>query len=373
LIPKIYELPPGLVEFPMDSVSGGKGKIPIRKKEIYRVTQTVSKYDLKCIVVVPKSSMYELPDYLFRMYILYICLSLVAGISLSLYFANNSNKQIRTILAIFNSAKEGKFHVVENRMPVIKNSYQYILYNIINAFIEKDYLTTQLSERKYKARLDEMVALQSQMHPHFLFNTLQTINMKVLSLGKGPNEASYMIEHLSSILRYSMHDPSRFVRLEEEIAQARSYMAIQSIRYKDAIKVTWKYDEGILNFGTLRLLFQPLLENSIVHGMKEQEIPGEILIVLEEEQNYLSATVADTGAGIPEDALKKIRENLARQDDQFEHIGLYNTERRIKLAFGDAYGISIDSETGYGTIVQIKLPKFRFADPADSRRPLSPK
>jgi two-component system sensor histidine kinase YesM len=304
--------------------------------------------------------MYELPDYLFRMYILYICLSLAAGIGLSLYFANNSNKQIRTILAIFNSAKKGKFHVSDNRMPVIKNSYQYILYNIINTFIEKDYLTTQLSERKYKGRLDEMMARQSQMNPHFLFNTLQTIQMKALSLGKGPNEVSYMIEHLSSILRYSLHDPSRFVRLEEEIAQAKSYIAIQSIRYKDAIKVTWKYDASILNFGTLRLLFQPLLENSIVHGIKEQEIPGEILIVVEEEQDYLSVTVADTGAGIPEETLKKIREDLAKQEDRFEHIGLYNTDRRIKLAFGDAYGISIDSETGYGTIVQIKLPKFRF-------------
>jgi two-component system sensor histidine kinase YesM len=294
------------------------------------------------------------------MYILYICLSFIAGISLSLYFANNSNKQIRTILAIFNSAKEGKFHVSEIPMPVIKNSYQYILYNIINTFIEKDYLTTQLSERKYKGRLDEMIALQSQMNPHFLFNTLQTINMKALSLGKGPNEVSYMIEHLSSILRYSLNDPSRSVRMEEEIDHAKSYIAIQSIRHKDAIRVTWKYDESILNFGIPCLLFQPLLENSIVHGIKEQEIPGEILVVAEEESDHISITIADTGAGIPEAELKNIREGFEKQDDRFEHIGLYNTNRRIRLAFGDSYGISIDSEVGYGTIAQIKLPKFRL-------------
>jgi two-component system sensor histidine kinase YesM len=103
-----------------------------------------------------------------------------------------------------------------------------------------------------------------------------------------------------------------------------------------------------------------LLENSILHGIKEQEFLGEILIVVEEELDYLNITVADTGIGISEEILVKIRDGLEKQDDYPKHIGLYNTNRRIKLAFGDSYGISIDSETGYGTIVQIRLPKFRL-------------
>jgi two-component system sensor histidine kinase YesM len=347
LMPHILSLTPGTSEFSYD-------------KKIYTIAQNVSKYDLKCISVVPNSTLYELPNYLFRMYLLYIVVSLLVGISLSLYFAHNSNRHIRTILSIINSAKEGKFQAPENYTRAIKNSYQYILYNIINTFIEKDYLTMQLSERKYKGRLDELIALQSQINPHFLFNTLQTINMKAMSLSTVQNDVSYMIEHLSSILRYSLSDPSGLVRLEEEISNAKSYLAIQSIRYKDTIRVKWEYNESILNFGTIKLLFQPLVENSIYHGIKEQEEPGEILIIVKEGQDTIHITVADTGAGIPPDMLKTIQEHLEKQDDQFEHIGLYNTNRRIKLTFGEGYGISIDSQAGCGTIVQIRLPKIQL-------------
>jgi two-component system sensor histidine kinase YesM len=347
LLPRILDLASDVSEFCWD-------------KNTYTAAQNVSKYNLKCISVVPNSTLYELPDYLFRMYISYIAVALLAGISLSMYFAHNENKQIRTILAIINSAKEGKFHPPERYTRVIKNSFQYILYNIINTFIEKDYLTMQLSERKYKGRLDELIALQSQINPHFLFNTLQTINMKAMSLGNVQNDISYIIEHLSSILRYSLTDPSGLVRFEEEISNAKSYLAIQSIRYKNKIHVTWKYEESILKFGIIKLLFQPLVENSIYHGIKEQEEPGEILVVVEEEDELLNITIADTGAGIPEDVLKDIRRRLEMQDDQFEHIGLYNTNRRIKLTFGDAYGISIESEADYGTIVQVKVPKIQL-------------
>ena len=353
LLSHIHGLPSGVAEFSL--VPPGRSR-----REVYVVTQAISNNNLRCIVVVPRSSMFELPDYLFRMYILYICVALIAGLSLTLYFAHNYNKQIRTIISIFESAKEGKFIASENRAFEIKNSYQYILYNIINTFIEKDYLSTQLSERKYKGRLNELLALQSQMNPHFLFNTLQTINMKALSLGQGHNEVVYMIEHLSSLLRYSLTDLSGYVRLEEEISNAKSYIAIQSIRFKDAIKLTWKYDDSVLNFMTIRLLLQPLIENSILHGLNEHEITGEILIAIEEEPDYLSIVVADTGIGIPENRLKDIRKELEKEDDQHDHIGLFNTNRRIKLAFGDIYGISIESENGYGTIVQIKLPNIKL-------------
>jgi len=352
LLPYIQSLPPGVNEFSMIPAHGSR-------REVFTVIQTAPQNNLRYIVAIPNSSMFELPNYLFRMHVLYICIALLVGLGLILYFSHNSNKQIRTIISIFESAKEGKIIAPESRALVIKNSYQYILHNIINTFIEKDYLVTQLSERKYKEQLSELMALQSQINPHFLFNTLQTIYMKALSMGNGRNEVSNMIEHLSALLRYSLDDPSGFVRLEEEIAKAKCYITIQSIRFKDAIKITWKYDDSVLDFTSIRLLLQPLLENSILHGLKEREIPGEILIVVEEEADYLSITVADTGIGIPENTLNEIRKGLDSQDDQFDHIGLYNTNRRIKLAFGNSYGISIESENGYGTIVQIKLPKIR--------------
>jgi two-component system sensor histidine kinase YesM len=183
--------------------------------------------------------------------------------------------------------------------------------------------------------------------------------MKAIGLGGTvQNEVTYMIEHLSSMLRYSLADPTELIRLEEEISNVKSYLAIQSIRYKNLIRVRWEYNESVLNLGAIKLLIQPLVENSIYHGIKEQENPGEILIVIEEEQDILNITVADTGIGIPVDILKNIQEQLNKSNDQFEHIGLYNTNRRIKLRFGESYGIMIESEAGFGTIVRINLPKI---------------
>ena len=329
-----------------------------RGEKVYTVAQVGSKYGLKYLSVVPNLTLYRLSDYLFKLNILYILVSLLLGIGLSLYLARNANRQIRTILDIIQAAKLGKLENPERFGKTIRNSYQYILYNVITTFMEKDYLKIQLSERQYKSRLDELVALQSQINPHFLFNTLQTMNMKAMSLGGINNEVSEMLEHLSLILRFSLSDPGGLVRLEEEISHAKSYLAIQSIRYKDAIRVRWDYEESVLRYGTIKLLLQPFLENSIYHGIKELGKPGEIAVSLRAAEETLLIEIADTGIGIRPDQLAKLREQLEKTDEHFEHIGLFNTNRRIKLTFGEAYGFTVESEEGVGTRVFITLPKI---------------
>ena len=183
--------------------------------------------------------------------------------------------------------------------------------------------------------------------------------MKAMSLGPAKNDVSYMIEHLSLILRYSLSDPAGMVPLNEEIAYAKSYLAIQSIRYRDKIRIRWNYDESVAQYGTIKLLLQPLLENSIYHGIRELEVTGEIAIEIAETENALAITVADTGVGLGPEKLQEIRRKLLVSDEHYEHIGLYNTNRRIKLTFGDAWSMSIDSEAGVGTRVRITLPKVR--------------
>ena len=345
LLPEMLTLPPEISELR-------------RGDKVYTVAQTRSKYGLKYLSVVPKLTLYRLPDYLFKLNILYVLVSLSIGFGLSIYLARNANRQIRTILDIIQSAKQGRLEDPDSFARKVGDSYQYILYNIISTFMEKDYLKVQLSEKMYKGRLDELVALQSQINPHFLFNTLQTLNMKAMNLGGVDNEVSKMLEHLSLILRYSLSDPGGLVRLEEEVSHAKSYLAIQSVRYKDAIRVRWAYDEGILKFGTIKLLFQPFLENSIYHGIKELGRPGEITISIREDGENLLAEIADTGVGIAPERLTELRTKLLRTDEHFEHIGLFNTNRRIKLTFGEAYGFTVESEPGAGTRVLVTLPKI---------------
>lgn len=321
----------------------------------YTVAQLHSKYDYLYVSVVPNDVLYRLPNYLFRLNVAYILAALLAGVLLSLTLARKSRLQIRTILDTIESARNGHLKALTAPSRNIRNSYQYILYSVISTFIEKDYLQVQLSERNYKSRVDELIALQSQLNPHFLFNILQTVHMRALALTEG-TEISEMIEHLSRILRYSMGDPRKIVSMREEIDNAKSYLAIQMARYKDKIRVRWDYEDTILEESTIKLLFQPLVENSIYHGIREQPHPGEIVISVEAIGDLLHVTVGDTGVGIDPQRLSEIQRHLRETTGDFEHIGLYNTNRRIRLMFGPEYGVTIESEPGVGTIVHVTLP-----------------
>jgi two-component system sensor histidine kinase YesM len=330
--------------------------------QTYTATSVYSDSDqlLKCVSIIPNRMLYRLPNYLFRLNILYIIISLGAGIGLSLYFAYSSNKQIKTIMNIINSAKEGKLNPPGKYGGVFKSNYHLILIDLINTFIEKDFLKIQLSERLYKSKAAELSALQAQINPHFLFNTLQTINMRIAALGEAGKDVTFMLDHLSLILHYSLSNPRGTVFIEEEISYAKSYLAIQSIRYKDKLSVRWEYDDSVLKFRTIKLLFQPFLENSIYHGIKEKEGTGELVIRIHENQENLSISISDTGAGISPEKLKEIRQELngtIEGAETFEHIGLLNTNRRIQLMYGDTYGIVIDSRLNAGTQVIITIPK----------------
>ena len=326
----------------------------------YTVTNLESNYDknLHYVSVIPNSLLYRLPNYLFFLNILYLLCSLAAAIGLSLYFASISNGQIRTIQKIINTAKNGELPSLNIPPSRMGNNYQSILYDIINTFIEKDYLKIQLSERLYKGRVAELNALQAQINPHFLFNTLQTIHMRSIALGNLGGDISYMIEHLSLLLRYSLADPGETVALREEIAHAKSYVAIQTIRYRNKLAVRWEYEESVIQYGCIKLLLQPLIENSIYHGLNERDGGGEIGIRIGEAETYLEITVSDTGIGMPPDKLEEVRLKLDGANDSYEHIGLFNTNRRIKLLYGEEYGIFIVSEMNAGTVVTVRIPRI---------------
>lgn len=325
----------------------------------YTVSSARSKYDLYYISVIPNTALYAVANYVSWLNMVYVAVSLAAGVGLSLYFASVANRQIRTITEIIRSARDGHLHGVPTAGNRLDDSHQFILYNIINTFIEKDYLAVQLSEKAYKSRVDELTALQSQINPHFIFNTLQTINMKAMAHGPVTEDITSMIGHLSHILRYSLSDPGGLVCLDEEISHAKSYLAIQSVRYRDKMVTRWHYDDSVTEYQVIKLLFQPLLENSIYHGLNERDGCGEIEVHIREEAETLVVIVEDTGAGVPPDKLTRIQAKLNEPYDNAEHIGLFNTNRRIKLMHGEQYGIAIHSEFGRGTRVLIHVPKVR--------------
>mgnify|MGYP001049572509 CR=1 FL=1 len=223
--------------------------------------------------------------------------------------------------------------------------------------LENKLIQSQLTERKYRMQTLELLALQSQINPHFLFNTLHFINWNVISLTKGPNGASEMLENLSTILNYSLREPMQAVLLSEEIHCALCYMDIIHARFPDSFLIQWEFNEPLPELKTPKLLLQPLIENCIVHGIRSGHTLLHISIRIQEQAQGLLITVADDGQGIEAGRMQEIRRKLA--DESYSdpsHVGLFNIAKRLRLFYGSDYSLTIDSNTGEGTTVSISLP-----------------
>ncbi|MEH7331923.1 histidine kinase [Neobacillus drentensis] len=312
------------------------------------------KYSWLFFSSIPKSSLYKLPYQLIMVTIILLFLSIiVAGISA--YFLTKRNfADIRSIITILNKAEKGE--PLPHLPTVIKDVHSFIIHKIVTNFMEQSYMKVLLSERKYKMQALELSMHQSQLNPHFLFNTLETINWKVISLTKRPNEINDMIDHLANILRFSLDANDDLVVLKDEIKHTKSYVEIQKIRHKDQFTCVWELDEGIEKYYVVKLFLQPLIENSLEHGMTGLERTLSIKVRIKNSASFLNVSVIDNGTGIGAEKLMDIRSKLESAYSSSDHIGLYNTNKRLQLTYGEKHGITIRSKLGWGTIVDVKIP-----------------
>lgn len=287
-----------------------------------------------------------------------VCLSAVIGGLITFYASRRSFRQIEGVVDIVDASESGAPLPEAPLRP--GTGFSHVTYSVLQTFLERKFLRVQLSERMYRQKTLELLALQSQMNPHFLFNTLETINWKVIELTKTPNQINDMIRSLSNILKYSLESPTAFETLENEIGHARDYLSIQSIRYKNKFTADWDCPSGFSDRRVIRFLLQPLLENAIYHGIREAEGRRVIRVSVRDEEGTLCIAVSDDGLGMEPDRLREVRAGLALEDGEESilprSIGLYNTHKRIKLAYGGEYGLSVDSVRGAGTTVNIRIP-----------------
>ncbi len=330
----------------------------------YMVNQIISsKYGLKYLLITPASSLYRLPTQLTYLSILLVFLSLLLGVFF-IYLLNRRNYQnLTTIMETFQSAEAGTpIPALPSR---IKDEYSYILNNLVRTFIEQSYLKVQLSEKRYRLRTMELMALQSQINPHFLTNTLRAIFWKSIGAMGRQNDVSRMIEYLSSVLQYSLSNCNEMVTLDEEIENTKSYIEIQKMRYKDKFLVDWQYNAAIGDRKVMKLLLQPLIENSIYHGIKEKDCPGLIRIRMSVKDERLRITIADNGAGMDKARFEEVLRRLEEQGEVFEHIGLLNTYRRLRLIYGEGLHFRIQSRHGKGTVVHLSFPIIDRPEPCE--------
>ena len=280
----------------------------------------------------------------------------ILSIFLSLLKARRECNQLQDFIDVFNDADAAVSRGILTSSKTT-DPYQVILRNIINLFLEQDYLKLQLDNKQYQIQLLELQALQHQINPHFLFNTLNTIYWEAVRLTAGPNICSNMISSLSEIISYSLTDAQKEVPLRMELEYLEHYTDIQQIRYDHKFEVIWDIDEEALDLHTLKMTLQPLVENSIYHGIKEKEGPGLIKIKVYCMPDRISIRILDNGTGIHREKLSELNRKLSSDTGKpQEHIGLFNTNRRLILAYGEPSAIRIYSRQGVGTIVSFSIP-----------------
>lgn len=214
-------------------------------------------------------------------------------------------------------------------------------------------------EEKRKSELD---ALQSQINPHFLYNTLDSIVWMIE--GERHEDAVFMITQLASLFRISLSRGKTIISIEDEIKHARNYMNIQKIRYKNIFTVDFRIEEEILPYCTVKLIIQPLLENAIYYGVECMDGDGEIVIRGYRKGEDIYIEVCDNGMGMTQETVDQLLTENNRVRKHGSGVGLINVHNRIKLRFGSPYGLEIESRPDEGTAVRIHLPGILYCSEA---------
>ena len=206
-------------------------------------------------------------------------------------------------------------------------------------------------EQKRKNELD---ALQSQINPHFLYNTLDSIVWMVES--ERYEEAISMVTALANLFRISLSQGKTIITIAEEFQHAKNYISIQKVRYKNKFEVEFSLDEKLKDYLTIKLVIQPILENAIYYGMEAMDGDGEILVRGYEKDGDIYIDIIDNGIGMPPEQVEILLKEGVQKRKRGSGIGLINVDQRIKLYFGEDYGLHIESEPDEGTKVTIHLP-----------------
>lgn len=228
----------------------------------------------------------------------------------------------------------------------LSKSFDHLVMMIQNLMIH-------IKEEETELRKTELKALQTQINPHFLYNTLDSIQWMC---EQGENErAVEMVSALAKLFRISISKGKEFITIEQELTHVRNYMIIQSFRFHNQFQYSFDVDEQVLQYYCNKITLQPLVENAIIHGIEGLCDEGEIRIIAKQDGEEVILIVEDNGVGMSQEKCEKILKHDTA--DNFG-IGIKNVNDRLKIYFGDQYGLKIESELDEGTKITIRFPKI---------------
>ncbi len=272
----------------------------------------------------------------------------------SYFIPRTITKPISRLSEVTNQVAKGNLNV---RADVNAGGEVGVLSDSLNAMIDKiNELLQTVKEEQIHLRESELELLQSQINPHFLYNTLDTIVW--LAEAGDEKQVVSMVKSLSEFFRASLSRGRDIVTIKEELVHAGSYLKIQQVRYMDILEYEIDVPEEIYDSMIPKMTIQPLIENALYHGIKNRRGVGKIKVGGGVEENSVYILIEDNGLGMDEERLKEVTDGIIKKDPNENKIyGLFNVNERIVLKFGEEYGISITSKYMEGTRVKISLPK----------------
>lgn len=313
--------------------------------------QHVKGTSMKMLILVPYKEILSLQRKSMKRMMLLFFLVLPLVFPLSLWGSHSTTHRIRSLIATMRSVRDGNFSTVI--LPSGKDEIGELTQNF-NAMLTR---IAMLMDEKYQLGQEmkaiELRALQAQINPHFLYNTLDLIYWKAIR-SRQP-EISELVRALSRFYKLSLSKGEDIVPLSSELDHVQVYVDIQNARFAGRIHFTRDVPDALLAMRIPKITLQPLVENSILHGLLESDREeGSIAIRATTTGDRIILEVEDDGAGIPEDKLGEI---LKEAPATGQHgYGVHNIHRRIQLLYGESYGLAYESARGHGTTVRIGLP-----------------
>lgn len=285
-------------------------------------------------------------------YVLTAIILVIVALLFSRFMARSITLPIQKLRDSMKKVQEGDFSVSDvvvdskNEIGSLTKSFDVMTHRI------HELMEQNVHEQEEK-RKSELKALQSQINPHFLYNTLDSIIW--MAEGKKNEEVVLMTASLARLLRQSISNEDEVVPIANEVEYARGYLTIQKMRYKDKLEFQIEVDSSILYIPLIKLVLQPIIENAIYHGLKYKESKGLLIVKGFMKDGNAVLQVIDDGVGMDEETLAHIYDKH-KVNYHSNGVGVYNVQKRLKLYYGENYGITYTSELGKGTTATITIP-----------------
>ncbi|AYA98574.1 cache domain-containing sensor histidine kinase [Lachnoanaerobaculum umeaense] len=332
-------------------------------KQLTLNVRTIGYTGWKLVGVTPSAAL-NIDGIKFRFFVLFVAdLFLFLLAMINAFISNKISNPIKLLDGRVREIESGNLNV--EIVPSGSYEVEHLGNSIKNMLSRIKVLMSDLVDEHNAKRKSEFDTLQSQINPHFLYNTLDIIVWMIEN--EKPDKAVSIVTALAKFFRISLSKGKNIITVKDEVEHVRNYLMIQNMRFKNRFEYSIDVEDDILSYSSLKLMLQPLVENAIYHGMEFMDGDGKIEVRVFKENDSLYFTISDNGLGMSEDVVATLLSKDIIPSKKGSGIGVKNVNERIKLYFGNEYGLKVESEPDEGTKITIHLPAIVYGEKDEDR------